>query len=427
MPPRGIPCDMCGGMFFAGSIKIHQKQCAIKMGLRMTECGDCHAQISMLDLKTHLSKCPAFRKYKEELAAIGVNTSMEANDDPNYAALVPCIFCGRTFSPDRVQTHMRICKKTGVKKRAVFRAELKRQPTDATGYGLPSVKDIPTPERVETNWRQKSADLRVAVFAGRSLLSGAPSRQHVTAPSQLRAPGRRSPAGPSSTRASRAAPRKAATPILSSRMKSPLPLEASHKPRTSSTRSVAFERRSNSSESPAASTPVDTHATPSRRVVTGSTSAPKRSAAAPSSTQNIKAGTRESNTPTMRASEPARAFTKPRLKAPMPVRASGTTRIASAKGDVSARGSAIRPTSSGLVRASGAVLASRASATALAKSRVRTAPSVSPGNKKNQWGAPPPRDGTTRAWGREMCAGGGGGIGNSNATSADNPLVTGFR
>jgi len=212
MPPQGIPCDLCGGMFFQRSMAIHRKQCALKLSKQMTVCADCNKEIPMINLKEHLASCPAFNKGFSSgmndrdagrggrrpllrktttagapLQAESTKTIMGAADHQSFpppssgggagaydgdGGLVPCRVCSRTFSVDRIQKHMGICQQVK-KKRRVYDEARHRMPKDGNGDCIPMSKHAPdikpwskrdgsgtSIDHVKTNWREKSAAFR---------------------------------------------------------------------------------------------------------------------------------------------------------------------------------------------------------------------------------------------------------------------------
>jgi hypothetical protein len=48
----------------------------------------------------------------------------------NEVALMPCLNCGRTFLPDRLEIHLRSCDKAYAKKRAGDGSQLSDDPTN---------------------------------------------------------------------------------------------------------------------------------------------------------------------------------------------------------------------------------------------------------------------------------------------------------
>ncbi|KAG8187751.1 hypothetical protein JTE90_015621 [Oedothorax gibbosus] len=87
--------------------------------------------------------------------------------------LTPCPICGRTFRPDALTRHHRVCEKNAAKKRKVFDSSKQRALEDAAAHPKPepAPKKPPAKAKVQrkqaaaaeskpkTNWREKHEDL----------------------------------------------------------------------------------------------------------------------------------------------------------------------------------------------------------------------------------------------------------------------------
>ncbi|GIY88429.1 zinc finger C2HC domain-containing protein 1A [Caerostris darwini] len=94
---------------------------------------------------------------------------MENPDPPEDGPteLTPCGICGRTFRPDALARHQKVCEKNAAKKRKVFDSSKQRAPEDAP-KPPPVVKHPPKKEKVvqqkpkpkpKSNWREKHEEL----------------------------------------------------------------------------------------------------------------------------------------------------------------------------------------------------------------------------------------------------------------------------
>jgi len=493
-PPAGIQCHMCGGTFFKSSIGFHQKQCVVKLSKQMTDCDDCGGEVSMLELKNHLSVCPAFNRGKvpprqasqsripqptQVIRANGesgyiprsgsktINTDeisprtqkssmmsrnetiksgnskasivskndyenafpsgMDTNPNADGAALIPCPTCGRTFVPDRIQKHAKICRKTTTKnlKRKVFNAENHRVPSDATGMTMRPRKTAPPPKPAKSNWREKSEAFRQAAQEGRKfaamekagggypvwgqdsgalnqpgpraganfLRAGASSLQRKSAAAKARPPvardtGMRGPAN---------------TSTMNSRMNNNISSNGTIRSNLTGTRTPPVERsmmeRSGSNLRQPKSLPPAASTSMAQRTRTPPSTNTR--GAATRVGESI-AGIKSSREPT-----PSRAHEVIR---------ESTTNTSTRRGEVSRF-----ETGSGRAKGSGP---GGFNAKERSMAQRMDAKQVSSRNVGG-WGPAPKKTG----WGREMGPGGMGGVGGgnfsaSNATSADNPMLS---
>ncbi|XP_041465550.1 zinc finger C2HC domain-containing protein 1A-like isoform X1 [Lytechinus variegatus] len=96
------------------------------------------------------------------------------NDDSD---LLPCGTCGRTFLPDTLARHSKICRKATVKKRKVF--DSSKQRAEGTDIGsVPKTKSPTLPPSKKNNWRQKHEDfidaMQSAKGVSKAIKTGAP-------------------------------------------------------------------------------------------------------------------------------------------------------------------------------------------------------------------------------------------------------------
>ncbi|XP_072175866.1 zinc finger C2HC domain-containing protein 1A-like [Diadema setosum] len=102
------------------------------------------------------------------------------DDIPEYADtsydMTPCNICGRTFLPDSLARHERICEKSQNKKRKVFNSAKQR----AEGTDISSVPrtEVKLPPSKKNNWRRKHEDfieaMRSAKGVSHAIKTGAP-------------------------------------------------------------------------------------------------------------------------------------------------------------------------------------------------------------------------------------------------------------
>ena len=104
--PVGLVCPLCGREFGTMSLKFHLKSCKQKFDL---------AQQSLPPNKRrNADKIIANYEANQSRGMGGGNydaLNQQAFDQYNKDALVECEFCGRTFLPDRLPVHQRVCSK----------------------------------------------------------------------------------------------------------------------------------------------------------------------------------------------------------------------------------------------------------------------------------------------------------------------------
>eukprot|EP00927_Polykrikos_kofoidii_P059863 TRINITY_DN54984_c0_g1_i1.p1 TRINITY_DN54984_c0_g1~~TRINITY_DN54984_c0_g1_i1.p1 ORF type:complete len:476 (+),score=50.82 TRINITY_DN54984_c0_g1_i1:150-1577(+) len=220
MPPRAVVCELCGGKFFRSSLAIHQKTCRTKVGLQMHECPYCHAGVPMLEMDTHVMRCPAAKSAgaRPTGASASLARRLETNvkraqaglphpseiedtrgfgggggDGPSEYAeegdvRIACQICGRKFNMDRVTKHQAICEKlkSKPKRREMLpqRAYMEggsggacigvaASPPSGRGRGRrvmageTNLASKPKPPPPKTNWREASLSWRQAIRSGR--------------------------------------------------------------------------------------------------------------------------------------------------------------------------------------------------------------------------------------------------------------------
>lgn len=106
--PRMLVCPLCGREFGTLSLPIHMKTCREKFELEQQK----------LPKNQRKSADTIIEKYNQMNSAMkneGNFNIMNLNNDAyriwSDEALIPCDNCGRTFLPDRLQVHLRSCKK----------------------------------------------------------------------------------------------------------------------------------------------------------------------------------------------------------------------------------------------------------------------------------------------------------------------------
>ncbi|PRD22366.1 UNVERIFIED_CONTAM: Zc2hc1a [Trichonephila clavipes] len=78
--------------------------------------------------------------------------------------LKPCGICGRTFRPEALERHQRVCEKNAAKKRKVFDSSKQRAPEDAPKVApvakqQTKKKAVPEKAKPKSNWREKHEEL----------------------------------------------------------------------------------------------------------------------------------------------------------------------------------------------------------------------------------------------------------------------------
>lgn len=92
-------------------------------------------------------------------------------------ALQPCSICGRTFLPQPLSKHMKICERNATRKRKVFDSLKQRvegtelAPFHQRSYiKRPTPPNPPEPSRPSNKWREKHLELVKTIRAARGLL-----------------------------------------------------------------------------------------------------------------------------------------------------------------------------------------------------------------------------------------------------------------
>ena len=106
--PIGLICPLCGREFGTMSLKIHMKSCKQKFELAQQD----------LPPNKRRSADKIIANYEANNRAIGGGgkfnmdaLNQQAFDQYNQDALVKCEYCGRTFLPDRLPVHQKVCAK----------------------------------------------------------------------------------------------------------------------------------------------------------------------------------------------------------------------------------------------------------------------------------------------------------------------------
>ena len=108
--PRTVKCPLCGTEFAIGSWKIHIKSCRLKE-IKSNEYRK--KKIDVDGIIERFMKGLEGGNTKTKIKAKGVydvdNLNEEAFEQPSD--LVTCNSCGRSFAPDRLAPHQKICLK----------------------------------------------------------------------------------------------------------------------------------------------------------------------------------------------------------------------------------------------------------------------------------------------------------------------------
>lgn len=196
----------------------------------MHECPYCHAGIPLLEMDSHVLRCPAAKaagakptgasaalarrldnhsrgipQAGEGRAVAGGGNGMDgipefADDDD---CRIACQVCGRKFTMDRIGKHQAICERlAGKKPRRKFLTQREYVEGGAGGTVVGTAKHMnkPNPEPLKSNWRKESSQWREACRAARSdplppwgSQSSGPPRRGSPSPPPARGDGRRSP------------------------------------------------------------------------------------------------------------------------------------------------------------------------------------------------------------------------------------------
>ena len=106
--PPGLICPLCGREFGTMSLKFHLKSCKQKFELQQADLPP--------NRRRNADKIIANYEANQNRGMGGGNYNMDALnqqafDQYNKDALVECEYCGRTFLPDRLAVHQRVCSK----------------------------------------------------------------------------------------------------------------------------------------------------------------------------------------------------------------------------------------------------------------------------------------------------------------------------
>ena len=113
--PQFVVCYICGREFTNASLPIHEPQCLEKWKIENSKLP--REQRRPLPKKPEIQQIKASGSYD-----INASTNEAARQAAN-ANLVPCRNCGRTFNPDRVGIHERVCMKSSRPKSSVDSAK----------------------------------------------------------------------------------------------------------------------------------------------------------------------------------------------------------------------------------------------------------------------------------------------------------------
>uniref|UniRef100_A0A147BC18 C2HC/C3H-type domain-containing protein n=1 Tax=Ixodes ricinus TaxID=34613 RepID=A0A147BC18_IXORI len=85
------------------------------------------------------------------------------------SSLTPCPICGRTFRPDALARHQRVCEKTKAKQRKVFDSSKQRVEGTEMKNALKQVPSSPKVQKAKprTNWKEKHEELIRTIRAAR--------------------------------------------------------------------------------------------------------------------------------------------------------------------------------------------------------------------------------------------------------------------
>ena len=106
--PRMLVCPLCGREFGSMSLNIHMKSCKEKFERQQRDLPP--------NQRRNADKIIASYNANNARLHAGGNYNMDALnqqafDQYNNDALVKCEYCGRTFLPDRLAVHQRVCAK----------------------------------------------------------------------------------------------------------------------------------------------------------------------------------------------------------------------------------------------------------------------------------------------------------------------------
>lgn len=200
---------MCNEKFFPASLPFHLKQCEKRRAARIVPCPYCKTDVIQLDLPDHIKRCP--KGAGARTASSGGSGQQKASSMPHGSGnggascceagaangqfepevlddgRMRCVYCGRFFTPDRIDHHQDICGKLKTARpkgvdgvptqtgRRVFNAEAQRLGQGAA-FLTPEKYKKRQAERISEaratkggtpKWRRESEEFQEAVRAGR--------------------------------------------------------------------------------------------------------------------------------------------------------------------------------------------------------------------------------------------------------------------
>ena len=103
--PIGLICPLCGREFGTMSLKFHLKSCKQKFDLAQQSLPpNKRRNADKIIANYEANQIPGTRGNYDAL-------NQQAFDQYNKDALVECEYCGRTFLPDRLPVHQKVCAK----------------------------------------------------------------------------------------------------------------------------------------------------------------------------------------------------------------------------------------------------------------------------------------------------------------------------
>uniref|UniRef100_A0A0A9WBF7 Protein FAM164A n=1 Tax=Lygus hesperus TaxID=30085 RepID=A0A0A9WBF7_LYGHE len=115
------------------------------------------------------------KKVGSQLPTATRMAELEEVEPPVPIVLLPCASCSRTFRPEALAKHTKVCEKTLMKKRKKFDSSRQRlQGTDVPVFPPPPkpVKESPLKPIPQTKWREKQAELAKTLHSVRKKSEG---------------------------------------------------------------------------------------------------------------------------------------------------------------------------------------------------------------------------------------------------------------